>query len=80
MAAHENEYSVKAMCRALGVSRSGYYAWHTRPESQRAQTNERLLVRIREEYQLSRKTYGSPRIYAALRKQGVTCSRKRVAA
>ena len=79
MVSHESEFGVKAMCRVLGVSRSGYYAWRTHPESQRAQANERLLVRIREEYQLSRKTYGSPRIYAALRGKAVTCSRKRVA-
>jgi transposase InsO family protein len=79
MAAHESQYSVQRMCRMLGVSRSGYYAWCKRPASQRAQANERLLVRIREEYQLSRQTYGSPRIHAALRKKGVTCSRKRVA-
>jgi transposase InsO family protein len=79
MAAHESQYRVKSMCQMLGVSRSGYYAWRKRPASQRAQANARLLVRIREEYQLSRKTYGSPRIYAALRKKGVTCSRKRVA-
>ena len=79
MASHESQYRVKRMCRMLGVSRSGYYAWRKRPTSQRAQANERLLVQIREEYQLSRKTYGSPRIYAALRKKGVTCSRKRVA-
>ena len=79
MAWHESEYSVKRMCRVLGVSRSGYYAWRNRAESPRAQANERLLVRIREEYQLSRKTYGSPRIHAALRSKGVPCSRKRVA-
>jgi putative transposase len=79
MVSHESEYSVRRMCLVLGVSHSGYYAWRSRPESQRAQANERLLVRIREEYHLSRKTYGSPRIHAALRKKGVTCSRKRVA-
>jgi transposase InsO family protein len=79
MAAHESEHDVKRMCRVLGVSRSGYYAWRSRPKSRRAQANEKLLVRIREEYQLSRKTYGSPRIHAALRKKKVRCSRKRVA-
>jgi transposase InsO family protein len=79
MVAHESEYDVKRMCRVLGVSRSGYYAWRSRPKSQRAQANEKLLVRIREEYQLSRKTYGSPRIHAILHKKGVRCSRKRVA-
>jgi putative transposase len=79
MAAHEQEFGVQAMCRMLGVSRSGYYAWRNRPESRRAQANQKLLVRIREEYQLSRKTYGSPRVHAALQRNGVTCSRKRVA-
>lgn len=79
MAGHESAFDVKTMCRVLKVSRSGYYAWRSRPESQRTQANERLLVQIREEYQLSRKTYGSPRIHAALRKKGITCSRKRVA-
>jgi putative transposase len=79
MLSHESEFGVKAMCRVLGVSRSGYYAWRSRAESPRSQANERLLVRIREEYQLSRKTYGSPRIHAALRGKGVRCSRKRVA-
>lgn len=52
MELHDSAYSVKAMCRVLGVSRSGYYAWRTCPESQRAQANQRLLVRIREEYHL----------------------------
>jgi transposase InsO family protein len=79
MVSHESEYGVKRMCRVLGVSRSGYYAWRSRGQSQRAKANARLLVRIREEYQLSRKTYGSPRIHAALQGKGVTCSRKRVA-
>lgn len=79
MARHENEFDVKAMCRVLGVGRSGYYAWRRHAASPRAQANERLLVRIREEYQLSQETYGSPRIHAALQRKGVTCSRKRVA-
>jgi transposase InsO family protein len=79
MKLHESEFGVKQMCQVLGVNRSGYYAWRSRPDSRSAQANQRLLVQIREEYQLSRKTYGSPRIHAALRRNGVTCSRKRVA-
>ena len=79
MAGHESEYRVKTMCRVLDVSRSGYYAWRNRGRSERAEANEGLLVQIREEYQLSRKTYGSPRIHAALHKKGIPCSRKRVA-
>jgi transposase InsO family protein len=79
MAAHEQEYSLKRMCRVLRVSRSGYYAWRQRVPSLREQANEHLLTEIRVAYQISRKTYGSPRIHAYLRRKGVVCGRKRVA-
>lgn len=71
--------TVETMCRALGISVSGYYAWHSRPPSQRQQEDERLLSHIRVAYQVGRGLYGSPRIHATLRQQGVHCSRKRVA-
>jgi transposase InsO family protein len=67
------------MCRVLGVSRSGYYAWRGRPPSLREQADEALLVDIRTAYQKSRKTYGSPRIHAYLRRKGHFCGRNRVA-
>ncbi len=67
------------MCQVLGVSRSGYYAWRDRPPSPRAQTNAALLTRIRLVHAQSRQTYGSPRIHAELRAQGIPCSRHRVA-
>jgi putative transposase len=79
MAGHESEFGVRAMCHVLEVSRSGYYAWRKRGRSPRAEANENLLVQIQAQYQLSRKTYGSPRIHAALCKKAVICSRKRVA-
>jgi putative transposase len=79
MAVHAGEFRVERMCRVLGVGRSGYYAWRSRPTSLRAEVDEGLLVKIREEYRISRGTYGSPRIHAALHKQGVPCGRKRVA-
>ena len=79
MAAHEEEFRIAPMCRMLGVRRSGYYAWRSRPTSPRAQANEVLLEKIRAEHQASRETYGSPRIHAALQRQGVRCGRKRVA-
>lgn len=71
--------SVERLCRALGVSVSGYYAWHSRPPSQHQQTDVMLLKVIRTAYQAGRGLYGSPRIHAALRQQGLCCSRKRVA-
>ena len=79
MAAHESEFRVQRMCRVLGVGRSGDYAWCSRSASQRVQEDEVLLVKIQQAYQISRGTYGSPRIHAALQKQGVKCSQKRVA-
>ena len=67
------------MCRVLKVSRSGYYAWRDRPPSVRAREDERLCGLIEEAHELSRGTYGSPRIHAELRlAHGVRCSRKRV--
>lgn len=70
---------IKTLCGALGVSMSGYYAWRSRPTSQHQQTDAQLLTEIQAVYQAGRGVYGSPRIHAALRQQGVYCSRKRVA-
>ena len=67
------------MCAVLGVSSSGYYDWRNRPASQRQQANVTLLAAIRREHEASRQTYGSPRIHAALKQQGVRVGRKRVA-
>lgn len=71
--------TVETLCRALGVSVSGYYAWRGRQLSQRQQQDARLLTQIRAVYQAGRGLYGSPRVHAALRQRGVLCSRKRVA-
>ncbi len=67
------------MCRVLGVSRSGYYAWRVRPESRRSVENRRLLVHIKTIHQQSRRTYGSPRITDELHARGIRCNEKRVA-
>jgi transposase InsO family protein len=79
MNSQASQHGVKRLCQVLGVSRGGYYAWRHRLPSRRQQANQGLLVRIREAYALSKNTYGSPRIQAALRRQGIVCSRKRVA-
>ena len=67
------------LCRLLGVSRSGYYAWRQRPPSARARADQELTRQIRAIHEQSRGTYGAPRIGAELRERGVVCSRKRVA-
>jgi putative transposase len=70
---------VATLCRLLCVSRSGYYAWRTRPPSARTRANQELMRNIKEVHEESRGTYGAPRIWADLRDRGVVCSRQRVA-
>jgi len=79
MATYEHEFSMKRMCLVLGISRSGYYSWRQRSQSSRERANEILLAEIRAAYQNSRRTYGSPRIHAYLRRKGYFCGRNRVA-
>lgn len=79
VADHREDYPITTMCRVLGVSPSGFYAWQGRPVCERQCANARLLDDIRAIHACSRKTYGSPRIYAELRAQGIRCSRGRVA-
>lgn len=67
------------MCKVLKVTRSGYYEWKNRPQSRRDGEDLRLLGKIQQVYSESRKNYGSPRIYSALAKKGIKCSRKRIA-
>lgn len=52
---HCQDYPVKTLCQALGVSDSGYYAWKRRPSSRRQQADEALAERIRQIHQASRR-------------------------
>jgi putative transposase len=79
MKAHQAVQSVTTMCRVLGVSASGYYAWTARRPSGRATKDVELLEQIRTYHQISRGTYGAPRIHRDLRAAGVRVGRKRVA-
>jgi len=71
--------TVKMACDTLEISRSGYYSWLNRPESERNRENVVLLERIRAIHEKSRQTYGSPRITSTLRTEGIECNEKRVA-
>ena len=66
------------LCRNLGVSLSGFYAWARRSPSAHAQRDRQLTVLIRTSFMGSRQRYGSPRIHADLREQHEHVSRKRV--
>lgn len=70
---------IAVLCRLLGVSRSGYYAWEERGPSRRAAEDEKLAVQVAAIHKASGDRYGSPRVHAELAAQGVAVSRKRVA-
>lgn len=76
---HQRVFPVRAMCRVLKVSPSGYYAWRSRPRSRRSREDRRLQVLIRAIYRRSRCSYGAPRIHVELVEQGIRCGRHRVA-
>ena len=64
-------HPVAAICRALAVSESGYYAWHKRPPSLRARANARLETEIKAAHERSRQTYGPERMQAELADNGI---------
>jgi putative transposase len=77
--AERADYPVAVLCRMLGVSKSGYYAWRGRPLSERRRQDDLLTEKIRQIHSRSRETYGYPRVHAELRSLGVRCGRRRVA-
>lgn len=77
--AEKAHHPVRVLCTALGVSRSGFYAWKRRPPTARAASDEQLAVEIAAPHAKSTRRYGSPRIHRALRRKGIRVSRKRVA-
>ena len=73
------QYAVRMMCRVLKVSRSGYYAWRIRPESQRAKTDRELMRVILGIHIDSDGVYGAAKITAELNEEGYPCGRHKVA-
>lgn len=79
IAAQASKYPVKMLCRVLGLARSGYYRWKKQPTNKRVEQDATLWAQITTIFRDSRRTYGSPRVHASLRAQGIRCSKKRVA-
>lgn len=77
--AHKKDFPIRRLCHVLEVSESGYYAWRKRAPSKRKRADEELGKRIEDAYQNNRRVYGSPRLHAELKEQGMRCGRKRVA-
>jgi len=78
MTANQAMFPISTMCKTLGVSRSGYYAWRERAPSIRSLADAELTVRIKAIHQASRETYGAPRVHAELADEGIQMGRKRV--
>jgi putative transposase len=76
--ANRAAHKVSTLCRVLGVSPSGYYAWLGRPPSRRARRDADILTRVCVAHDRSHGTYGSPRIHRELRDEGERVSRKRI--
>jgi len=77
--AEKAHYPMRLLCRCLGVSRSGYYAWATRPLSARTLQDARLTAQLCLLHADSRHTYGRPRLCRALRARGIAVGGNRVA-
>lgn len=79
MAAEKANYPIALMCRTLGVSRTAFHAWQSRPPSERTLEDERLTELIRAIHERARGVYGARRIHAELRHaHGIRVGRKRV--
>ncbi len=78
MNANQAEFPILAMCRVLGLSPSGYYAWLNRPPSERAKRDAELVTKIKAAFEANRKVYGHPRIFAELKEAGEEVGEKRV--
>jgi putative transposase len=73
VAKHRGIWAVSVLCEALGVSRSGFYAWLTRRPSARSRREEMLGARIRSSFQASDRTYGARRVWHDLLAAGIEC-------
>jgi transposase InsO family protein len=78
MKALQGQYRIDDLCAAFGVSRSGYHRWRTALPSPRAVEDRRLSEELRRLHAQSRRTYGRPRLCAALRRSGRRHSQKRI--
>ena len=77
--AAKKEFPVQRLCKALGVSPSGYFAWKERPACRRQRDDMVLLAHVRSAFAASNGTYGSPRMVYELRDNSLAIGRRRVA-
>ena len=73
IAKHRGIWPVHWVCEALGVSRGGFYAWLTRPRSQRSRNDEELGAKVRASFLASDRTYGARRVWHDMLAEGILC-------
>lgn len=73
VAKHRGVWPVRLMCEALGVSRSGFYAWMTRPKSKREQLDEAISPHVYQSFVASDRTYGARRVLMDVLELGYRC-------
>jgi putative transposase len=78
IAKHRGIWAVEWMCEALGASRGGFYAWLTRPRSQRSRSDEELGAKVRTSFLASDRTYGARRVWRDLLADGLSCGLHRI--
>lgn len=75
---HRGIWPAAWLCEALGVSRGGFYAWLTRPPSQRACRDEVLRTKVRRSFLQSDRTYGTRRVWHDMLAEGEACGLHRI--
>ena len=78
IAKHRGIWPADWLCGALGVSRGGFYAWLTRPRSQRSRSDEELGAKVRSSFLASDRTYGARRVWHDMLAEGVLCGLHRI--
>src|SRR5258706_1294401 len=78
VAKHRGIWPTEWLCGALGVSRGGFYAWLTRPRSQRSRSDEDVGAKVRASFLASDRTYGARRVWHDLLAEGVSCGLHRI--
>ena len=76
--AHEEQHSVRRMCRMMTVHPSGYYAWRVEPVSARQKEDQRLTGLIKQFWLESGGVYGFRKITDDLQEVGESCGKHRV--
>ena len=78
VAKHRGVWPVRLMCEALGVSRGGFYAWITRPKSQREQLDESISPHVYQSFVASDRTYGARRVLMDVLELGYRCGMHKI--